>query len=562
MRKINLLFFIFLIPVLLFSQTTIVPGWHLSFGITDEVLNRNDHMGVWKAKGGFDINNNGKKEIILMTDPLNSAGARDRTQDISNSIIILENDGYDNYKTIWSHQLPYVMYSAYGDFTVADVDKDGKKEIWVVFCAANESNGGTPNPPRLLCYEFDGEKMPDEPTLTWDLGLPANTDFRPSTIIIDDVDNDEDDEILILSRQDNWTATPGRTLLIANYIGGIEQGGTDLLFYTEYIDQNSYLASGSTYEMKVVDFDGDGKKEIWIFNWDYFSVNIIEAVAQDDYRHQVEIRRALVDLGDVSSIDGTCFVDMNGDDKLEAYIAGHLTNGRIFIIENIDDVSKLTVNSIKELGYRTGGDPYGACVGDFNNNGLMEFVFCDRASRSSSNGYITNLVSVEYKGTGALTDSASYIWTKIFTDISDVATDCRLVNRASDMDGDGYDEILLSNLDVMVDGKPCVFVVEAVGPAKVEKLNNLIPEGYALNQNYPNPFNPTTKIEFAIPVLEHVTLNIYNLLGQQIITLIDDVKSAGNYLVEFNASKLASGTYYYTITAGKFIESKKMLLIK
>jgi hypothetical protein len=81
-------------------------------------------------------------------------------------------------------------------------------------------------------------------------------------------------------------------------------------------------------------------------------------------------------VGDIGSIDGTCFVDRNGDGKLEAYIAGHLAgNGRIYIIENVDDVSKLNVNSIKELGYRTGGDPYGACVGDFDHSVKPGFKF-------------------------------------------------------------------------------------------------------------------------------------------------------------------------------------------
>ena len=434
----------------------------------------------------------------------------------------------------------------------------------VLFGLKNYTISGTvPNAPRLLCYEFDGTQMPDKPTLVSNLGLPDNVDFRPSTIIIDDVNGDGEDEISILSRLDNLTSTPGRTLMIVNYIFDIEPDGSDLFFSTEYIDQNTYLTNGSTYEMKVVDFDGNGKKEIWIFNYDCYTVNIIECVSPGVYEHKVEIRQATASHGDIGSIDGTCFIDMDGDGRLEAYIAGHLSgNGRIYIIESIDDVSRLTVNSVKELGYRgTGGDPYSACVGDFNNNGLKEFVFCDRARRTSG-AYVTSLVTVEYKGTGSLTDSASYIWTKIFTDSSGVATDCRLVNRASDMDGDGYDEILLSNLDVMMDGRPCVFVVEALAPVKVEKLDNSIPTGYALNQNYPNPFNPSTKIEFSIPIAGHVALKVYNSLGQEIVTLVDDIKSAGNYLVEFNASELASGIYYYKISTGKFIETKKMLLVK
>ena len=89
-----------------------------------------------------------------------------------------------------------------------------------------------------------------------------------------------------------------------------------------------------------------------------------------------------------------------------------------------------------------------------------------------------------------------------------------------------------------------------------------LPKKYELWQNYPNPFNPTTTIQYAIPKAEHVTLKVYDELGKEVSTLVDENKEAGQYRVNFNGSNLASGIYYYRIAAGDFTEVKKLLLLK
>lgn len=89
-----------------------------------------------------------------------------------------------------------------------------------------------------------------------------------------------------------------------------------------------------------------------------------------------------------------------------------------------------------------------------------------------------------------------------------------------------------------------------------------LPKVFSLMQNYPNPFNPTTKIEYTIPNIEFVTLKVYNVLGQEVTTLVNTRQSAGRYTVNFNASSLPSGVYFYKINAGSFVSSKKMLIMK
>ncbi len=88
------------------------------------------------------------------------------------------------------------------------------------------------------------------------------------------------------------------------------------------------------------------------------------------------------------------------------------------------------------------------------------------------------------------------------------------------------------------------------------------PTEFILYQNYPNPFNPNTKIKYQIPELTFITLRIYDVLGNEITTLVNEEKPAGNYEVEFNAASLPSTIYFYRLTAGNFIETKKMSLIK
>ncbi len=88
------------------------------------------------------------------------------------------------------------------------------------------------------------------------------------------------------------------------------------------------------------------------------------------------------------------------------------------------------------------------------------------------------------------------------------------------------------------------------------------PTKFELNQNYPNPFNPSTTIKYQIPKAGMVSIKVYDILGQEVAILVNEIKNSGSYQVNFNASKLASGTYIYRLQAGSFVQTKKMLLLK
>jgi hypothetical protein len=95
-----------------------------------------------------------------------------------------------------------------------------------------------------------------------------------------------------------------------------------------------------------------------------------------------------------------------------------------------------------------------------------------------------------------------------------------------------------------------------------EVENEIQPLTFQLEQNYPNPFNPSTKISFQISQNDFVSLKVYNILGNEVATLVNENKSAGKYEVSFDASSLSSGTYFYKLQTGSFVESKKMILLK
>lgn len=121
--------------------------------------------------------------------------------------------------------------------------------------------------------------------------------------------------------------------------------------------------------------------------------------------------------------------------------------------------------------------------------------------------------------------------------------------------GNSTNAMKLTNVQVTM-GKPLIITGIA------QNTNSSLPASYELSQNYPNPFNPTTTIDFALPKSGNVTLTVYDILGREVKTLVNGALPAGYHKVEFNASNLASGVYFYRIKAGNFVSVKKLMLLK
>ncbi len=99
------------------------------------------------------------------------------------------------------------------------------------------------------------------------------------------------------------------------------------------------------------------------------------------------------------------------------------------------------------------------------------------------------------------------------------------------------------------------------GPVSIT-MKHLTPQVFALSQNYPNPFNPTTQIEYSLPQDSYVRLEVYNILGQKVVTLVDGKQKAGYKSVRWDAGDFSSGIYFYRLQAGKFVQTRKMVLLR
>lgn len=149
----------------------------------------------------------------------------------------------------------------------------------------------------------------------------------------------------------------------------------------------------------------------------------------------------------------------------------------------------------------------------------------------------------------------SVSWNFNFTAANQVYKDT-LYSVANSVNGDGSN----SSLDRWNFGQK--FVVTVIDqPSNVDDKNTLL-KNFTLQQNYPNPFNPGTIISYSIPKGTFVTLKIYDVIGNEVATLVNETKSAGKYDINFNASELSNGVYLYQLKTNEFTSTRKMILMK
>ncbi len=549
----SLIFLLTCVPLL--AQKSVESGYHVSFEVTPQKLGTKKLNGAYHAIGGFDLNNNGKGEFIFITDPSLSGGPGVNRTD-GYTVYYMESTGNDNYEVRWS----FITDSnrtqrSYPYLALADIDKDGRPELFV--SVPLEATAADPNPVRLFIFEWDPvlKNFPTTPSATWNYGVRNNFLYLPTTIEVNDVDGDGDRELITASRRDDFGGLQSGRTLIASNIGSSDIGGL-VVFEREFMDSSAVLKGGAVYDMKVVDFDGDGKKEIWVFTWDMYSLAIYEATGPNTYTLQADINRAK-DPDDIGSRHSMQFVDVNKDGKLEMYSFGTSGDGEprtaIYYIGSINDVSKLTKDSVKTLG----GDftnLESSTTGDPDGDGKMDFIFTTGTAERQ-------VYHLEYKGTGALNNIASYDLRVLYKD-STTLGDYRVPVIVSDMDGDRKQEILITNLDVADSTKPLVVVLESDIATSVDRVAEAVPTSFRLSQNYPNPFNPSTFIEFSVPKTEIVTIKVYDVLGRELETLLSELYEPGTYKIKFKPKDFSSGVYLYTIKAGGFFDAKKMTLLK
>lgn len=551
MKKI--LLFVFLTTIILHSQNEYQLTWKLN-QLPFMAPQTSSEVAIVKA--GFDTDNDGKKEFLIAWTDLDE-----------NYIIMFEANGDNTFDTVWSWKYP-VPTNTFAGIAISDLDGNGKPEI---ITTLPSQIGVNINPPRIWVFEWNGVVGENKygiytsnqgpiPHLEWNFNLPDNTDFRPYSLVVEDIDNDGKQELIVGVRQGGR----GREVLVCSLEG--EVGG----FSSWIIEYNLQgLTGGSLYSVTTGDLDNDGKKEIYAFIWNRFTLYIIETNGPNQYQLVDSLKQLYTT--DYGALDGVRVADVNNDGINEMYIAGTESDNSIFIISNITDVSQISENDVKVLMRippkpNTLGRLRAMYIADMDGDGKPSLMIA-----GERNGQIFD---IEYKGSGNPADSANWD-IKVAFDIFEYSGISPSANPTlsprlfygypgGDLDGDGKNEYAFVNYssDFSVwqdDGY--VFIIENQTLTNVED-KNLQMNGYYLAQNYPNPFNPLTNIEFQLAEDGDVSITLYNLMGQKVKDILTDFRKAGRYSVLLDASGLSSGTYFYTMRVNNFTQTRKLLLIK
>ncbi len=539
----------------LFAQSN---TWQVSWSM-DQLPFQDPQVGseLGIVKAGFDTDKDGKGEFIC--------GYTDYD---SNFVMLYEAQGDNDYQLVWYFKIP-VAINSYEAITIGDLDGNGKEEIIIGVPAVTDAE--RPNPDRLFAFEWNGtvgenaygnfDGTAYQPHSSFNCELPDLTDFRPYSMQIEDIDNDGANELVMGVRQGGR----GREIMVLSLTGEFTGFGTWVIEYNL-----TGLSGGGLYSVTTGDLDKDGKKEIYALLWNMFSLYIVEATGPNQYEYVKEMSAVMSAGGvDYGSLDGVRVADVNNDGVNELYIAATEPDNTVFVISNISDISALTVDDIKvlmRLPKQAIGKLRSMYIADPDKDGKLDLMI-----GGEGNGRVFDL---EYKGTGAPTDSASWdinIAFDLFQHAGfDPTASPTLSPRffygcpADDMDGDGKNEYCIVNYSTDFDvwtGDKYLWILEADPGTGVEDAAVLPTTNY-LAQNFPNPFNPSTTISFNLLSAGQVNLTIYDMLGREVAVLVNDMLTAGTHNVTFDASKLTSGVYMYKLTSGTFQQTRKMMLVK
>ena len=519
-----------------------------------------DSVGAWRVYGTYDLDKDGKKEFLVVVDPATTFAADTNMS----TILRFESSANNTYNLVWSARIPAqnAPKGSWPALTVGDIDKDGLQEI-IYGASLDARTSVDPSPNRVFIYEYETAlgNFPAEPTLSSKLSFPDKYYYALTSILAEDVDGDGDVELVLSARRaygGGWGNASLRPLFIYHLNGDISPGFSD--FEREFADTIGTFNGGYYFNNHIVDFDGDGKKEIWGFTWDYLSFAVYEATGKDTYVLQVDVNQAksISDYGEQNSV---AFYDANKDGKMEMFVAGQTSPpSAVFYIGNTSDVSTLDTGSVKYVSpVMEAANFQGASIGDIEGDGVVDFFVGDW---SSDNRKVYRLRHLKGQ---AFDDSMGYALDTLFSTPSDSTYAFPNVEFLNDVDGDGKRELAIINSEIRGDHPEdvAIFILESkVVVLSVKTVSNSIPAAFTLEQNFPNPFNPSSSIRFSLTSDQHVELFITNALGQQVGTLVNERMTAGTHEVKFNADGLSTGTYFYTLKSGTLTETKKMILVK
>jgi hypothetical protein len=508
--------------------------------------------GFGNIIAGVDFDGDGLPEIYMCNNNM-----IDRADELIPRLYKFEWDPVsETWENVWMAVSDIPLQNTWPALTWGDLDGDGKPEIY--WGPVNYFDATNTNPPRILVYEYPGDGSDDMgvsdglggflPNAQWTITDAENLNLRPIRFLIENIDGQ--DKLLFADRA---AASGGYHYGVVSVDDIPDFGGGTETWTLEAsgLDDEILTGTGNKWDIAFVNnvlylFDGNGI----VFPVKYDGENWVSLPGQSN-------------IGDENaSFKGSVTYDIDND-GIDEIVLGSWFSAKVYVL--VQDSDTLLSYEIADLSTLGGARLNGAAVGDLNGNGLPDFVFGTRNPSTPNN----SVYKVSYLG-GDITDPASYessiIDSLLVPSPTGVGGDLDVIAVAN-IDGDPADEVLYTmgySRGVANDTTANVAIVELeFTPVSVKLVDINIPEHFYLDQNYPNPFNPVTTIKFGLMAEMVVELKVFDVLGREVMTLINnDLLQAGSYDVTFDASRLASGSYIYTLKVGETMLSKKMILLK
>ena len=571
----------FLLPLSLFAQSVSQLGVSpdLLSG-TDSLFNANPY-GAGRAANVADLDGDGKKEVWITS---YSKGGR---------VFCFEETTDGTMAFVWAS--PELVNTDYGstprDIAFGDMDGDSNLEVIFHIGRFNDTTSTSANTTDngIYVYENTGDNLYGN-VFHANMMTALNDSLYESRVegfTVADLDGDGKHEILLASNgasdpvygtQDGSTAYSEDRYIVMGMTGSIGGALQDAALTTEFamaprdVDKNgareNALGGGSPQDIIVADIDGDGLHEAHCLAWNNAAYFNFEATGPDAYT-----------IGDTNFIKlgtsddwtlGMAAADVDGNGKHEVYISGYYDK-KVWVITDADgDAGSLDTTGASDKTF-AGNTEIGIMATNTGQTGVAAGSF--GLAMGGAPG--SDLHHWAY-GTGSILDSAS--WTHAAFSVEDSATGFVPKIASVDWDGDTNPDFLLAYQGVSnskafhadsASWSRVFRVVEVdMTTATVEDLAVITPDDYKLKQNYPNPFNPTTTIEFTLPVANTISLKIYNMVGQEVVSLVNkSMMDAGNHSLiwnglDKNGVQVSIGTYIYKLEYGNMSKIRQMTFMK